>query len=172
MLYRFGGVYSDAKATLLRPLDEILRPQDELVVVRDIPRTCLLNGFIACRPQHPLMKIVIDMVLQRVEAREYGEDPLDITGPHIFGRAFCRWKGMPDDTLTLEMGITSTMQILGRSEDKQHIISPEGENLLIKEYETYYKNDVDVSLHYPRLWALKAIYGDQAPWNISLAPGT
>lgn len=165
MLYAFGGVYSDVKATLLRPLDEIIRPDDELIVVRDVPSKCLLNGFIACKPKHPLIGIVIDMVLKRIEARDYGTSPLDVTGPHVFGKAFCRWMNVPEDALNLEMGSTHTVQMLGRSDDKKYIISPEGERLLQKEYDSYYKTDVDVSFHYPRLWHLRAIYGDQHPWN-------
>lgn len=165
MLYKFGGVYADAKTTLYRPLDELIRPHDELVLVRDIPSQCLLNGFIACKPNHPLLKIVIDMVLERIENRSYGVDPLDITGPHIFGRAFCRWMGVVEDSMTLTPGYTSSIQILGRSEDKLYIVSPEGERLMQKEYESYYKKDVDVRIHYPQLWHMRAVYADQAPWN-------
>lgn len=165
ILYKFGGVYADAKTTCLRALDEIIRPDDELILVRDIPETCLLNGFIACSPGHPLLGLVIEMVLKNIESRSYGEDPLDITGPHIFGRAFCRWKGYPDDTVSLFAGTTRTIQIFSRHSDKVHIISPEGERLLVKEYDSYYKNDVDVSTHYPQLWTLKAVYSDQPPYK-------
>ncbi len=165
MLYKFGGVYADAKTTCLRPLDEIIRPDDELVLVRDIPKNCLLNGFIACKAGHPLLKIVIDMVLENIESHKYGTGPLDITGPHVFARAFCRWKGFPEDTMALFAGYTDTMQILARHEDKIHIISPEGERILVKEYASYYKNDVDVTMHYPQLWAMRAVYSDQPPWK-------
>lgn len=165
ILYKFGGVYADAKTTLFRNLDEIIRPQDELVLVRDIPSQCLLNGFIACKKNHPLLKIIIDMTLERIEKREYGVDPLDITGPHIFGRAFCKWMGVVEDTMTLTTGYTSTIQILERSEDKEYIISPEGEKLMQKEYKSYYKNDVDVRIHYPQLWAAHAVYADEPPYK-------
>jgi hypothetical protein len=164
ILYKYGGVYADAKTSLFRNLDEILRPQDELVLVRDIPSQCLLNGFIACKPGHPLIGIVLAMTLQRIETRSYGVDPLDITGPHIFGRAFCRWKEQEEDTMTLTPGYTSTMQILGRSEDGLYIVSPEGERLMQKDYPTYYRNDMDVRMHYPQLWAAHAVYADEPPW--------
>lgn len=165
MLYRFGGVYADAKTTCLRPLDEIIRPDDELVLVRDLPKTCLLNGFIACRAQHPLLKLVIDMVLENIESHSYGKNPLDITGPHVFAKAFCRWRGFQDDSMSLFAGCTKTIQLLARHEDKIHIVSAEGERLFVKEYASYYKNDVDVSTHYPQLWSLRAIYADEPPWK-------
>jgi hypothetical protein len=165
MLYKFGGIYSDAKTTCLRPLDEIIRPDDELILVRDIPSNCLLNGFIGCRPGHPLLRIVIDMVLENIESYNYGTNPLDITGPHVFAKAFCRWKGYPDDSMSLYAGTTSTMQVLARDEDKIHIVSAEGERLLVKEYASYYKNDVDVRTHYPQLWAMRSVYADQPPWK-------
>jgi hypothetical protein len=165
ILYKFGGVYADAKTKCLRPLDEIIRPDDDLVVVRDIPETCLLNGFIACSPGHPLLGLVIETVLQNIESRSYGQSPLDITGPHTFGKAFCRWKGYPEDSISLFAGYTHTSQMLARHEDKIHIISPEGERLFVKEYETYYKKDVDVTTHYPQLWNMRAVYSDQPPYK-------
>jgi hypothetical protein len=165
VLFKYGGVYADAKTTLFRNLDEILRPHDELVLVRDIPSQCLLNGFIACTPGHTLIAIVLALTLERIEKRHYGVDPLDITGPHIFGRAFCRWKQQVEDTMTLTPGYTSTMQILGRSEDGLYIVSPEGERLMQKEYPSYYKNDMDVRIHYPQLWAAHAVYADAPPWT-------
>jgi hypothetical protein len=165
MLYKFGGIYVDAKTTCLRPLDEIIRPDDELILVRDIPKSCLLNGFIACRPAHPLLSIVIERVLQNIESHSYGTSPLDITGPHIFAKAFCQWRGYPDDTMSLFAGYTHTLQMLARDEDKVHIVSPEGERLFVKEYASYYKNDIDISTHYPQLWASRAVYSDQPPWK-------
>lgn len=164
ILYKYGGVYADAKTALFRNLDEIIRPHDELILVRDIPSQCLLNGFIACTPGHPLLGIVLVMSLERIEKREYGTGPLDMTGPHLFGRAFCRWKGQPEDKMTLTPGYTSTMQILGRSDDRVYITSPEGEYLMQKEYPSYYKNDMDVRMHYPNLWYSRAVYNDQPPW--------
>jgi mannosyltransferase OCH1-like enzyme len=169
-LYKFGGVYADAKTKLLRPLDEIIRPDDELVLVRDLPKQCLLNGFIACRAEHPLLKHAIDISLERIEAREYGKDALDITGPSIFARAFCRWMGHPEETMTMDMGYTSTFQMLGRTSDKKYIISPEGETLLQKEYDSYYTEDINVNFHYPKLWGIRAVYGDAPPWNTPRRP--
>lgn len=161
VLYKYGGVYSDAKATLLRDLDEIIRPQDELILVRDLPASCLLNAFIACKAGHPLLKITIDRCLYNIENKLYGVDPLDVTACHLLGRAFCQWKGQPDDTCILDAGQDSTMQILKRSECKKYIVTSTGDNLLKKEYESYYKKDVDVSVHYPILWYNRVIYHDQ-----------
>jgi len=161
ILYRFGGIYADAKMSVIRSLDEVLRSNDELILVKDVPATCLLNGFIACSPGHPLLKIAIDMCLERIESRAYGEDPLDVTGPHLFGKAFCKWRGVEEDTLTLSPGYMPGVQILGRSES--YIVSPEGELLIQKEYPSYYKKDIDIRYHYPQLWGRKMIYADQLP---------
>ena len=161
ILYKYGGIYSDAKATLYRDLDEILRPQDDLLLVRDVPASCLLNAFIACSPGHPLLKIAIDRCLHNIENRLYGVDPLDVTACHLLGRALCQWKGQPDDTCVLDAGSDLTTQIFKRSGDRKYIISADGDLLLQKEYESYYKKDVDVSFHYPVLWHNKVIYYDQ-----------
>lgn len=161
VLYKFGGIYVDAKTSCLRPFDEILRSCDELVLVRDLPEVCLLNGFIACAPRHPLMKHAIDKCLENIESRYYGSSPLDITGPHMFGKAFCRFLGAPEDTLTLNPGFTNKIQMFGRTNDGKYIVSQEGERLLQKEYDGYYKNDVLVQYHYPTLWINKKVYRDQ-----------
>ena len=163
IIYKYGGVYADVKTTLFRDLDEILRPQDELVLVRDVPGHCLLNGFMACRPGHPVIKGAIDLCLERISRRDYGTSPLDLTGPHILARAFCRWRGVPDDKLTLQAGTSDNVQILRRSEDRAYIISAEGDVIMQKEYPTYYNKDVDVMYHYPQLWNAKYVYADQLP---------
>jgi hypothetical protein len=44
----------------------------------------------------------------------------------------------------MDAGYTPVIQMLSRSKDKQYIISQEGEPLLQKEYDSYYKKDINV----------------------------
>ena len=87
-LYIKGGVFLDGDIQANRPLNELLRPDDEFVSAEDNGIGWLHNAFIACTPRHPIIKKALDMAVARITAREYGENPLSITGPIMFKGAF------------------------------------------------------------------------------------
>lgn len=87
-LFHFGGVYADDKLTLLRPLDAILPPNARAVLIKDFDDENIAQGFIAIVPRHRLMRLAIDKVIANVEARFYGDNSLEPTGPKLFARCF------------------------------------------------------------------------------------
>lgn len=91
LLYEYGGVYVDLDMESLQPLDELLarypciiaqEPKEHRILLSENNlklKHYALNSFMACRPKHPFMKFVIDMLK---ECQEYY--PLDVlksTGP-------------------------------------------------------------------------------------------
>lgn len=96
ILYREGGVYADSAMVLERPLSVIIHPDDRFIVPIDGGyEGGLYNAFICCTPQHPLLKKTIEIVLNRVEKREYGYRDLWPTGPVAMGDAFNDMRGRP-----------------------------------------------------------------------------
>jgi hypothetical protein len=88
LLYEYGGVYIDTKATTMIPLREMFGPESRLTAFLDYVPNCIHNGFIASEPKHPLVKRVIDRIVRNVQRGYYGECQLDITGPMVWGREF------------------------------------------------------------------------------------
>lgn len=108
VLHRYGGVYVDLDMESLRPLDEWMTHFHCLVseenyehsfVIREQESTNLVNGFIACAPQHPLMKMAIESLDDA--AMKYFGDYIYATGPKFFDAVWNRYRDRIRD-LTVE----------------------------------------------------------------------
>ena len=95
MLHRYGGVYADLDADLLKPLDPwtyshqcILseEPFEHSYLVRDANRTNVVNSPMACRPRHPFFAITIESLTEY--AGKYFGDFLKSTGPHFLDSVY------------------------------------------------------------------------------------
>jgi hypothetical protein len=54
----------------------------------DLPGYYLHNAIIASVPQHPMIKTAIDVIVENIESKFYGNNPLEPTGPGALGKAF------------------------------------------------------------------------------------
>jgi len=88
MLYRYGGVYSDMGIQFVKNIREIVLSNASFVSVVDLDPRDILNSFIAAYPQHPLIKKMIEVIMDNVNNRRYNCNFLDITGPKALGRAY------------------------------------------------------------------------------------
>ena len=87
-LYVHGGVYIDADCVCLVPLEQWL-PREKCVAVVDHtfgPTVRLFQAFLACAPQHPLMRRAIDCVVQNVQQDKFAQNIFELTGPTLLGR--------------------------------------------------------------------------------------
>ena len=73
IIYRHGGVYCDIKSGFLRPLDNVLRDDDEYILCRvpsrhrELPDGELLTHFVIARPRHPFSATAIRNILCNIE---------------------------------------------------------------------------------------------------------
>jgi hypothetical protein len=106
LMYRHGGVYLDIKASLDRPLDSVLLPQDVYLLsrwrnrkgeqfegwgihsrLRQIGRQEFQQWHIIAAPGHPFLKAVIETVLRNIDSYSPAWDDtgrngvLGLTGP-------------------------------------------------------------------------------------------
>lgn len=97
LMYREGGVYLDIKSAMEYPLDSVIHPDDEYILVHWFSReqcSVLKNKYgeyqqwhIICRPNHPYLKHVIEKVIQNIENYDVFSDGvgkqgvLTVTGP-------------------------------------------------------------------------------------------
>ncbi len=96
-LYKYGGVYNDVGNIYKVPLDSFIHPDDGFVASAEIVLPWALhNAFIAAHPMHPLVHSMIELVVENVRNKSYGENSIDITGPATLGRAFNRFFGRAD----------------------------------------------------------------------------
>ena len=103
LMYREGGVYLDIKSAIKIPLDQILRPDDEYLLVHwecpcqafnvDNDQGEYQQWHIICKPQHPYLKQVIKDVIHNIENYDIKRDGtgkpsvLKITGPIAYTKS-------------------------------------------------------------------------------------
>ena len=101
ILYEYGGVYADSDIRLISKLNDFIRDDDELIVVYDdkVPCNDVFQGFIACTPQHPVLKRAICVAADNILCRRYerdGDRPhnvFKISGPSMFGEIVRKYIG-------------------------------------------------------------------------------
>lgn len=93
VLYIKGGIYVDSAFVQLVPFEKIILPTDKFISVVDGDSNNLYNAFIACVPGHPVLKMTIDLMIKRIENREYGSSDLHVTGPCLLGEVFRNMMG-------------------------------------------------------------------------------
>jgi mannosyltransferase OCH1-like enzyme len=88
LLYIYGGIYSDIRMTLLKPLKNIIKEDIDFICSVDKNNnniSPLANGFLAAIPKHLFIKKSIDTIVNNILNKYYGDTPLDPTGPTAFG---------------------------------------------------------------------------------------
>jgi len=91
LLYKYGGIYNDMGHTYIKPITNIIHPEDELVLIIESDRSipyALHNAFMAAYPEHPVIQRMIEEVTNNIRNRYYGKCNLDVTGPMTVGKAY------------------------------------------------------------------------------------
>lgn len=165
VLYREGGIYMDCKSSTMVPLRDFIPRNATFAVFRDRPDGSLLNSFMACVPNHPILKIVIDMTIDNILNRRYGENALDITGPQTLGRAFNKFIGRPELTdinpgvygNDRDLYIIGSFFVFGKG-DKEFdaLVNVNHRPLVSKTLKNYYNNSKRIDYH--ALWQKREVY--------------
>uniref|UniRef100_UPI003D14FDF0 glycosyltransferase family 32 protein n=1 Tax=Vibrio sp. TaxID=678 RepID=UPI003D14FDF0 len=66
VLYTYGGVYMDIDATLVWPLNDILKQDTDALYIKVSNNTEITNYFIASKPNNPDLKRAIDQVVHNI----------------------------------------------------------------------------------------------------------
>ncbi len=91
ILYVRGGVYLDCKSATVHPLRAFLPHDTGFAMFIESEGTRLGNGFIASAPRNRLLGSIMNEAIRRTLAKDYGESPLDVTGPELFGSVVRRF---------------------------------------------------------------------------------
>jgi mannosyltransferase OCH1-like enzyme len=102
LLYKYGGVYNDIGHVYLEPVNKFISSNEKLVVCKDsglpnLPPYLLHNAIIASIPKHDMIKKAIDVVIENIRNRFYGNSGLEPTGPGALGKAFNIHFGRKED---------------------------------------------------------------------------
>ena len=160
LVYKYGGVYNDIGHMYLKPIDSFIT-NETLVVCRDkgiegLPPYFLHNAIIAATPEHPLIKEAIDVVIENIRNRYYGETPLYPTGPGALGRAFNRYFKRGEKEIPIGM-FRSDIKILNHP--GVFIKDIDGTDIIKTKFDNYYEIVYpDKKRYYHDLWNDRKVY--------------
>lgn len=164
-VYIRGGVYIDSGMVSIKPLRELIRSDDKLVLAEDDSHGRVCNGFLAAIPKHPLFKHAIKLIVKRVKSRYYEGSALDITGPNMMGQVFrdlygqdCR-EGINHKGLRI-IRFTSSFNLTRSKCPAPGEISCRSKVFLETKYKHYYR-DMTWYLEQPQYdtyWHLRQVY--------------
>jgi mannosyltransferase OCH1-like enzyme len=100
-LYKNGGVYADIDTLPMNSLDDVVIDNIELIATIDFndnPNEShhnIANGFIAVRPNHPIMFKCIEQIVYNCENNCIPKSKLDFSGPGLLGQCINMYLNNP-----------------------------------------------------------------------------
>tara|TARA_Y100000991_G_C21972969_1_gene350509 strand:- start:1153 stop:2514 length:1362 start_codon:yes stop_codon:yes gene_type:complete len=165
ILYIYGGIYIDLGFKICEDLDKILNYND-LVLVKDRNDKDIFNAFICCIPKHPFIKFCIDELCYKINNFEYGDNPLDFSGPSFIGKMFEKWNN--NDNVFFLYHSNNGKNIV--TKENKSIIETKNGPLLFeskynknricafrKEFTSSIHNEIE-SYHYDILWEDRKVF--------------
>lgn len=156
LLYLYGGCYFDCKQILLKPLNNIIKEDDTLLLCKDFIEDGILNAVMLCVKKLALIRMVIDECCNNI-INKVKICPLSITGPRFLYNALikylnksnfilqnCRPEHNKDDYHTDY--INNNIKLIANSDV-----------ILYRFYKGYYNNYLDKD-HYGKLFHNNEIY--------------
>jgi mannosyltransferase OCH1-like enzyme len=151
ILYINGGIYVDIKFRCVNGFKFISLTEKEHfptdVVIseyRNEPNRAVYNGFMVSLPNNEKLKNAIQQVVENVKNNYYGNSPLDITGPIMFGNFFTYD----------EKKNSITKRYVGRQGNGVSI----GNIIILDEYQDYRNEQKQKTIHYNEYWRNKNVY--------------
>jgi inositol phosphorylceramide mannosyltransferase catalytic subunit len=87
ILYEYGGVYVDLDSSIDISLDDFIRENDTAIVTAETNPNTFVQWALIFDKQHPILKKVIELVVDNIENNLYPNDVLQMTGPQVYSKA-------------------------------------------------------------------------------------
>ena len=154
ILYVNGGIYSDLTQRFTLPFDEFIDlKNDKLYLVRDIDHY-KVNGdglskgiqisFMATHPGNDIFLKALERIVENVDSKYYGENPLYPTGPSLFYDILKDYKG----EYKIELKETG----------QNKIVNDKGETIIISKIKNHQSVILKNKEHYTILWRNSIVY--------------
>ena len=87
ILYKYGGVYLDMDSSINKPLDSLIKDDDEAIITCESNPNTYVNWGLIFNKNHIILKLTIDLIIENIKRNTYPNDILRMTGPMVFSRA-------------------------------------------------------------------------------------
>lgn len=86
VLYKNGGVYVDLDSSINVSLDDFIREEDDAIITAETNPNTYVQWALIFNKEHPILKEVIDSIVDNIENNSYPNDILNMTGPQVYSR--------------------------------------------------------------------------------------
>jgi GR25 family glycosyltransferase involved in LPS biosynthesis len=87
ILYKYGGVYVDLDSSVDISLNEFIKESDTAIITAETNPNTFVQWALIFDKQHPILKKVIELVVDNIENNSYPNDILQMTGPSVYSKA-------------------------------------------------------------------------------------
>ena len=84
ILYKYGGIYLDMDSGIEKPLNELIKDDDEAIITAEGHPPCYVQWALIFNKNHPILKNTIDLIVENIENNKYPNNILKMTGPHVY----------------------------------------------------------------------------------------
>jgi len=161
-LYKYGGIYNDIAHEYLALVDEIIG-NNRMVLTNEtwFGKWGIYNAFMACQPEEELIKVYIELIIERIRSRSYGCDFLDITGPHCFWDAFVKYFNHPPEESIRELEKYKWIKFYYLLSSVTYVVNKQNQRLIRKNIVNYYQLAYpDKKDYYQTRWHNRTVYAN------------
>lgn len=87
ILYNDGGIYLDINKTLNIDINTIIKPCDDAIISLENNKLYFVNDCLFFAKKHPILRKVIELIIDNINNNKYKNEIDDITGYNVFTRA-------------------------------------------------------------------------------------
>lgn len=81
VLYKYGGVYLDMDSSIEKPLKDLINDADNAIITAEQNPNLYVQWALIFNKDHPILKNVIDIIVNNIKTNKYPNDIHKMTGP-------------------------------------------------------------------------------------------
>lgn len=87
VLYKYGGIYLDMDSSIEKPLDELIKDEDQAIITAEGNPKLYVQWALIFSKQHPILKKTIELICNNIKNNSYPNNIHKMTGPNVYTKS-------------------------------------------------------------------------------------
>jgi mannosyltransferase OCH1-like enzyme len=87
VLYKYGGIYLDMDSSINKPLNELIKDNDEAIITAEGNPSLYVQWALIFSKEHIILKKTIDLIINNIKNNSYPNNIHKMTGPGVYSDA-------------------------------------------------------------------------------------
>jgi len=87
VLYKYGGIYLDMDSSIDKPLDELIKQEDQAIITAEGNPNLYVQWAMIFSKEHPILKRTIELICNNIKNNSYPNSIHQMTGPSVYTRS-------------------------------------------------------------------------------------